>query len=222
MPLERSSSEPAFKRNVKTLMGEVGHSPHVQSRAQALAISYAIKRRGKAFGGAQAPWFVRSEARNMVHSGPVLSSVGGRTDHHPVSVPSGSYVFPSSHVSSLGQDNTLSGVNVLSRMFKMGPYSSGPSAPIAHGRLPGPPRIAHAAGGDSGGSRGRDHIGQPTPVAIAGGEFVVPPDKILQWMSDNGMKPDLKLAHEAFDKWVISRRKEHVKTLKSLPPPVKS
>ncbi len=47
MPLDKSGSRGAFKKNVRTLMGEVGKSPHVQSRDQALAISYAIKRRGK-------------------------------------------------------------------------------------------------------------------------------------------------------------------------------
>ncbi len=47
MPLKHSSSKKAFKSNVKTLMGEVGKSPHVQSKAQALAIAYSEKRRGK-------------------------------------------------------------------------------------------------------------------------------------------------------------------------------
>jgi hypothetical protein len=51
MPLEHSSSPAAFKRNVSTLMGEIGKSPHVQSRDQALAIAYATKRRGRADGG---------------------------------------------------------------------------------------------------------------------------------------------------------------------------
>lgn len=50
MPLESGSSEGAFKRNVSTLMGEIGKSPHVQSRAQALAIAYS-KKRGHAEGG---------------------------------------------------------------------------------------------------------------------------------------------------------------------------
>jgi hypothetical protein len=45
MPLQRSSSPEAFKSNVRTLMGEVGKSPHVQSRKQALAIAYETQRR---------------------------------------------------------------------------------------------------------------------------------------------------------------------------------
>ena len=54
MPLQHSKSPKAFKSNVKTLMGEVGESPHVQSRKQALAIAYETQRRAgkkKARGG---------------------------------------------------------------------------------------------------------------------------------------------------------------------------
>jgi len=47
MPLKSGSSKKAFKMNVETLIGEVGKSPHVQSKAQALAIAYAKKREGK-------------------------------------------------------------------------------------------------------------------------------------------------------------------------------
>lgn len=45
MPLIHSKSAKAFKKNVGTLMGEVGKSPHVQSQKQALAIAYETKRR---------------------------------------------------------------------------------------------------------------------------------------------------------------------------------
>src|SRR5215467_3584891 len=48
MPLR--SGPGSFKSNVRTLMGEVGKSPHVQSRQQALAIAYS-KERGRAEGG---------------------------------------------------------------------------------------------------------------------------------------------------------------------------
>lgn len=50
MPLEHSSSPGAFKRNVGTLMHEVGNSPHVQSQKQALAIAYATQRRADGGG----------------------------------------------------------------------------------------------------------------------------------------------------------------------------
>lgn len=45
MPLKHSASKKAFQSNVKTLMGDVGKSPHVKSKAQALAIAYSEKRR---------------------------------------------------------------------------------------------------------------------------------------------------------------------------------
>lgn len=53
MPLDHSHSKSSFTNNIKTLMGEVGKSPHVQSRKQAEAIAYATERepKGRAFGG---------------------------------------------------------------------------------------------------------------------------------------------------------------------------
>jgi hypothetical protein len=45
MPLIKSKSKAARATNIKTLMGEVGKSPHVQSPAQAVAIGYATQRR---------------------------------------------------------------------------------------------------------------------------------------------------------------------------------
>ncbi len=47
MPLEHSSSPASFKRNVSTLMGEIGRSPHVANPKQALAIAFATKRRAE-------------------------------------------------------------------------------------------------------------------------------------------------------------------------------
>lgn len=45
MPLTKKSSNKAFRKNVETLMKDVGKSPHVQSQSQALAIAYSEKRR---------------------------------------------------------------------------------------------------------------------------------------------------------------------------------
>jgi hypothetical protein len=41
MPLKKSASKKAFKENVETLIKEVGKSPHVQSKDQALAVAYS-------------------------------------------------------------------------------------------------------------------------------------------------------------------------------------
>lgn len=52
MPLIHSSSPAALKKNMGVLMGDIGKSPHVQSRAQAIAIGLSTQRRAKAAGHA--------------------------------------------------------------------------------------------------------------------------------------------------------------------------
>ncbi len=129
---------------------------------------------GMAAGGmagvGQMPWFAKAEAKNLTHTGPVMSAVPGRTDRHNVSVPSSSYVFPADFVSHLGQNNSQAGMKVLSNMG-FGPGGV-PAAPkLGHGMgLPKPPRPMGIPG-DKGGARGHG-VGAPTPVVIAGGEFV--------------------------------------------------
>jgi 8-oxo-dGTP pyrophosphatase MutT (NUDIX family) len=56
------------------------------------------------------------------HSGPIHSSVAGRTDHLPIHVESGSYVLPADIVSAGGAGNTLAGFKVLHRTFGGEPY----------------------------------------------------------------------------------------------------
>jgi len=225
MPLEHSSSKPAFKRNVSTLMGEVGKSPHVKSRDQALAIAYSIKRGGqkRAVGGLTAigptagagafnptpKMMVRHEQSALNHKGPIMSLVPGRTDKHNMNVGSGSYVIPSHAVSHLGQNNTMAGMNVLNKMFSMGPYG-GPASPKIKAGL-GAPKMHRAAGGKSGGVPGT-----PTPVVTAGGEFVIPEDKVMEIGGG-----DLSRGHQILDAWMLQIQKEHAKTIATLPPPAK-
>jgi hypothetical protein len=229
MPLEHSKSEPAFRRNVETLMHEAkaGTSAHVKSPSQALAIAYAIKRRGKAnggfaLGGAAAPWFVRNEARSMLHSGPVLSAVPGRTDRHNVHVPSGSYVMPAAAVSHLGQSNTMAGAAVLNKMFHASPYGGG-TVSIKHGMgPPKPPRpMAPPKMGspwhDRGGARDGAPVGHPTPIVIAGGEYLIPPHHVMAIGGGN-----LAHGHKVLDAWVKSLQEDHAKTIRKLPAPAKS
>ncbi len=131
MPLIKSKSEQALKANIKVLMGEVGKSPHVQSRSQGLAVAYAIKRRAKAAGGA-------------VFEGPIVSHVPGRTDHHDMDVAAGSYVIPAHVVSGLGQGNTLAGMEKIKTMFP-----DHHAAKLAQGGLvPGKAVPIAAAGGE--------------------------------------------------------------------------
>lgn len=212
MPLVKSSSDAAFKSNLKAELAAG------KPRNQSLAIAYDVKRRNRAAGGSLKPasWQVRNEARGMMHSGPIMSAVAGRTDHHPMSVKAGSYVFPADHVSSMGQGNTINGVAQLNHMFKMGPFGSSPGV-IKGGA--GAPRAPHikAAGGVAG-----KHHGEPVPINAAGGEFVVPPEKITEWMERSGFTPDIDAGHKALDKWVVEHRKKHRKTLAKLPGPAKS
>jgi 8-oxo-dGTP pyrophosphatase MutT (NUDIX family) len=55
-------------------------------------------------------------------SGPIHSSVRGRTDHLPLTVASGSYVLPADVVSAGGQGSTMGGFKVLRRTFGGEPY----------------------------------------------------------------------------------------------------
>lgn len=197
MPLIKSKSDKAFKTNVKTLMGEVGKSPHIKSRDQALAIAYATKRRARAAGG-------------QVHIGSIVSEVPGRTDHHPMAVPSGAYVIPAEAVSNLGENNTLAGLRKLEAMLE-----GSPAQIRAAFGVPERP-LKFARGGKTRNNANSLSHGEPVPINAAGGEFVIPPDKValLGW-------GDVGTGHRNLDKWVMQRRKNHIQTLKRLPPPAK-
>lgn len=121
-----------------------------------------------------------------VHTGPLVSHVAGRTDHHPIDVPPESFVIPADVVSGLGEGNTLNGMEVLRRIFNM---PSGPQRQLARGGI---------------------------PIAAAGGEFIVPPD-VVKRLGDG----DAKKGHEVLRRFVLRQRKKHIKTLKSLPSPVR-
>jgi len=51
MPLVQGSSQKAISENIRRLSHEIGRSPHVKSREQAIAIAEATARRGRAPGG---------------------------------------------------------------------------------------------------------------------------------------------------------------------------
>jgi hypothetical protein len=138
--------------------------------------------------------------------GPVVSTVPGRTDKHPVNVLAGSYVLPSSHVASLGEENTLAGLKVLAEMF---PKSTQPT----EGGEPGRQTLEQAA---KGGTIVQGGPGEMVPIIIAGGEFVVHPDDVAEYGDG-----DIDEGHKNFDGWVISRRKKQIKTLEGLAPPAK-
>jgi hypothetical protein len=182
----------------------------------------------RAFGGmnmAKGPslnpsWAEKQEARGMMHTGPIMSTVPGRTDNHHMFVPSGSYVLPAQHIASMGQGNSMAGMSLAHSIFGPGgPYGSS-SMRVAHGR--GAPRVAAphlmklANGGTSeGGARGEDH-GEPVEVMLSGGEYVIAPSVVRKIGHGN-----LKNGHSILDAYVMATRKKEIATQKKLPPPAK-
>lgn len=199
MPLIKSNSQQAFRSNVKEMIN-AGHA-----KDQALAAGYRVKRSKLAAGGIPRG-FRNAFMKPKMHVGPIRSAVPGRTDRHNMHVPSGSYVLPADHVSTLGQNNTEAGHNILNRMF------SSPDKFAQSGMGGG-----MAVGADTGGARGsKAPAGEPTPVVTAGGEYIIPPHHVARVGGG-----DLQKGHRILDKWVLETRKKHIKTLRRLPPPAK-
>lgn len=139
------------------------------------------------------------------HSGPIHSSVAGRTDHLPMTVRSGSYVLPADIVSASGEGNTMAGFKHARRVFGGTPYA-GAGGPYGQGSTP--------YGMASGGATGDDDSG--VPIVAAGGEYVLDPEQVR---SVGG--GDLDMGHRVLDEFVKRTRKELIKTLKGLAPPKK-
>jgi hypothetical protein len=125
------------------------------------------------------------------HTGPLVSAIGGRTDHIPLDVPAGAYVLPADHVSALGEGNTLNGLKVLDHMFKT--KTAGKAKPA------GKPKFAN---------------GGNVPIIAAGGEYVVSPEQVTQIGGG-----DMDHGHAILDNWVKKTRADHISTLKNLPGP---
>jgi hypothetical protein len=134
-------------------------------------------------------------------SGPIHSSVAGRTDHLPMHVPSGSYVLPADIVSAAGEGNTIAGFKHAKRVFGGTPRGGG-AQPYNHTGGPYGMKDGGAASG--------------VPIVAAGGEYVVHPDHVR----DVG-GGDLDMGHKVLDEFVHRMRKELIGTLKKLPGPKK-
>jgi hypothetical protein len=214
MPLLKSGSKAAISTNIS----EMVHSGHPQRQAVAAALSNA-RRYGRKYaaGGYSGPFEEHFAARQAFHEGFLHSAVPGRTDKLPISVSGGAYVLPADHVAALGQGNSLAGANIVNKMFKMGPYGTQLGGLHAAGKAPGahlnltphPGKMPKLS--DEGGGRGS--VGRPTDIIAAGGEIVIPPEKITAKFGD------LKHGHKALDQWVLNTRQKHIKTLKKLKPP---
>lgn len=88
----------------------------------------------------------RVNVKTPYFSGPIHSSVSGRTDHLPMTVASGSYVIPADIVSAGGEGSTLAGFKILRRTFGGAPYGQSGSP---YGKSGGPydSPAARATGG---------------------------------------------------------------------------
>ena len=147
---------------------------------------------------------------HLTHTGPLHSSVAGRTDHLPSQVPNGSFVLPADIVSALGEGNTMSGFKAAKRMFEGAkrhfgglPYAGG-NGP--YGQSGGPYGMA-----DGGNAQSAD---QAVPVAVAGGEHVLAPHEVaFAGMGDN------EAGHKALTAFVLRQRAKLIKDLKGLAPP---
>ena len=141
--------------------------------------------------------------------GPIISSVPGRTDKHLTHVPSGSYVIPADIVSAHGEGNTLAGVPSIHKLFKMDEHNVHVTP-------------THAISKFAKGGTVNEHVGKPVQVKLAGGEIVVPPEKVWETMCRICKKKmTLAEAHDAMDEWVLDERRKLRKTLAKLPGPVR-
>lgn len=192
----------------------------------AMSIAQRVQRDAKkksyAAGGAPTspPFYVRSEAHGLEHAGMIHSPIAGRTDRIPMGVGSKSYVIPADIVSSIGQGNSMAGANGLNKLLKMGPYGSmGGAAPrsMAPKMVPMPrPQKMFADGGDVDPSP-MPGATPPVDIVAAGGEFVVPPEKVAEIGGG-----DVSHGHNILDAMVKHVRKKTIKTLRKLPGPKKN
>lgn len=187
MPLKHGSSKETISSNIREMM----HSGYPQKQAVAAALETA-RRVHRATGG-------------KVHTGPIVSSVAGRTDHLPMHVPSGSYVFPADIVSALGEGNTAAGLKIINRVFEGIPYAGDEIYGQKPKEVYGMP-LLKADGGSTG----------EVPIIAAGGEYVLGPEHVTRVG-----KGDIDKGHKILDSFVKAVRQKHIKTLQKLPGPKK-
>lgn len=211
----QNAAPPAAPQNAPAMPPNAAPAQQPMGK-QLMANGGALHRAGGGFNMSKAPnlappWQTKSQDRQL-HIGPVLSNVPGRTDNHRVKVPSGSYVLPAQHIASMGQGNSVAGLDLAHSMFS-GPYGAS-AGKIGHGAgAPRPPRMMKGLA--DGGAPEPDY-GQPVDVDISGGEYVIPPGAIIHRFGN------LDDGHKALDKWVMETRKKEIATQKKLPPPAKA
>lgn len=157
------------------------------------------------FGGSGSPSM-------KVHTGPIHSSVAGRTDHLPMHVPSGSYVIPADIISAMGEGNTMAGFKVAKQIFEAAPEQRGmPGEDAQLSGMPGQLALPEMPKKARGGS-----TGDTVPIVAAGGEYVIHPEDVERLGGG-----DMDYGHRVLDAFVKGMRAKLVKTLVKLPGPKK-
>jgi hypothetical protein len=201
------------KKNIGYNISEMESAGHPRNQAIAAALDTARKHRDS--GGLNklvVPHIHRPKIRaprafryTRHHTGPIHSSVAGRTDHLPMTVPTGSYVLPADIISGSGEGNTIAGFKHARRAFGGNPYGGGAQP---YGHTGGP--YGMAAGGKTDDDPG-------VPIVAAGGEYVLHPDEVREVGGG-----DLDTGHKVLDEFVKRMRKDLIGTLKKLPGPSKN
>ena len=174
--------------------------------------------------------------------GLVQSTIPGRTDRHNVDLPSGSYVIPADVMSGLGEGNTMAGAALMDKMMSTGPWgtklppgargSTIPRPPSGYQSAEGSYQLHNiAANGPGGSSFAKGGSAHRVPAVIAGGEFVLDPDRIAHHPMLGGLDPNntdpkaykeaLDRGHRTLDAFVKHTRSKTIKTMSKLPGPVK-
>ncbi len=146
--------------------------------------------------------------RGSIGPGLVKSAVPGRTDKISGKLPGGSYVLPADVVSGSGENNTLAGGQKISKIF--GQSDSFKASSLTRNLKPSQSaksvRQRFAYGGEN----------EEADVIIAGGEHILYPEDVARV---GGGDPEQ--GYKVLDAFVRKVRAKNIKTLKSLPPPVK-
>jgi hypothetical protein len=179
--------------------------------AAGLPQPYALGGMLEAKGGVRMPERGLSMGATAPSAGGFLHTAGpGRTDNLNIHPHADSYVLPADAVSSLGQGNSLAGAKALDLALKSAPYGASMPTATHTGHRMGPPHLGfgRANGGPT---------PKTVPVVVAGGEYLLTPEQVKA--IGHG---DIKRGHDILDAFVLHIRRESIKTLKKLKPPVKS
>jgi len=158
--------------------------------------------------------------------GALRAPTPGRSDVLAVDTQPGAYVLPADVVAGIGHGNSDAGMATLDKMFKA-PSAPSPAAPVLpkrHKFIPRPPKRpmpAFAVGGDI------DMDGDMMPsdtdldgekptaqIAAAGGEYIVPAEKVAELGGGS-----LERGNAILAALVAKIRGETIRDLSSMPPP---